>query len=140
MPQRGRRNVDDVLLMALACGATWEAAAQKAGVSKATVQRRMQDPLFCRRLQDLGADMVKRAAAALMAANMEAIKTLLSLLAPSTPHPGRLGAARAILEIGIHMRELVDTEGRLAALEARIQMPQGAESLPGTDGPNRAAT
>ena len=34
MPQRGRRNADSVLIMALACGATNEAAAQKAGVSR----------------------------------------------------------------------------------------------------------
>jgi hypothetical protein len=62
MPQRGRRNVDGTLLMTLACGATWDAAAQKAGVSRATVQRRMQDPEFCKELQQLRADMVQRAA------------------------------------------------------------------------------
>jgi hypothetical protein len=36
MPRRGRRNVDEPLLLALACGATGEAAAQKAGVSPST--------------------------------------------------------------------------------------------------------
>jgi hypothetical protein len=120
MPQRGRRTTDDVLLAALACGATWETAAQKAGVSRATVQRRLQDSAFRQRLQELGADMVKRAAAALTAASVEAIKTLLSLQASSIPHAVRLGAARSILELGVKLREVADTEERLAALEAQL--------------------
>jgi hypothetical protein len=120
MPQRGRRIIDDILIAALTCGATWEAAAQKAGVSKATVQRRLKDPAFCQRLRELSTDMVKRASAALTAASVEAIKTLLSLQASSIPHAVRLGAARSILEIGIKMREVADLEERLVALEAQM--------------------
>jgi hypothetical protein len=117
MPQRGRRNADDLILMALACGATLEAAANRAGVSKPTVQRRLKDPEFCHRLQEFKSDMVKRSSAGLTAASGEAIKTLVSLLAPTNPHASRLGAARTILETGIRMREVVDMEERLAALE-----------------------
>jgi hypothetical protein len=120
MPQRGRRNTDDLLVLALACGATQEAAAQKAGVSKATVQRRMQDPEFQARLQAASADMVKRSALTLTAASTEAIKTLLALQQSSTPYPTRLGAARAILEIGVKLREVADVEERLAALEQEM--------------------
>jgi hypothetical protein len=40
MPRRGRREVDEALLLALACGATGAAAAQTAGVSPATRGRR----------------------------------------------------------------------------------------------------
>jgi hypothetical protein len=80
----------------------------------------LQDPEFCKRLQQLGADMVKRAAAALTAASVEAIKTLLSLQATSIPHAVRLGAARSIIELGAKLREVVDTEERLAAVEARL--------------------
>jgi len=60
MPQHGRRNVDQLLLMALACGGTYEAAGAKAGVSKATVYRRLQDPEFQRQLQETQAEMVRR--------------------------------------------------------------------------------
>jgi hypothetical protein len=117
MPQRGRRQADEMLLIALACGATLEAAAQKAGVSKATVQRRLQDPEFQKRLQEVRSDMVKRAAGTLTAASAEAIKTLLSLQQTTVPPAVRLGAARSILEIGIKMREVADLEERVAALE-----------------------
>jgi len=63
--------------------------------------------------------MVKRASAALTAASVEAIKTLLSLQASAIPHAVRLGAARSILEIGIKLREMANLEERLAALEAQ---------------------
>src|SRR5262249_23081555 len=120
MPQRDRRNADEVLLMALACGATLDAAAQKAGVSKPTVRRRLQEPEFRQRLQEVRSDMVQRAAGTLTAASTEAIRTLLALQQPSVPYTTRLGAARATLEIGIKLREVADMEERLAALEARV--------------------
>jgi hypothetical protein len=123
---RGRRNVDEMLLSLLACGATAEVAAHKAGVSRATVQHRLKDSSFQQRLQDLKADMVKRSSATLTAAAGEAIKTLLSLQGSSIPHAVRLGAARTILEIGIRMREVVDAEERLAALEQQAAPPQAA--------------
>jgi hypothetical protein len=122
MPQRGRRQADDMILMALACGATQEAAAAKAGVSKTTVQRRLQDPEFRARLQEAGSDLVKRSARTLTAASGEAIKTLLTLQQATIPHAVRLGAARSILEIGIKMREVADLEERLAALEQQMVM------------------
>jgi hypothetical protein len=118
----GRRHADDVLLMTLACGATVEAAAQKAGVSRATVQRRLLDPEFHARLQEFRSDMVTRASGTLTAASTEAIKTLLALQQPTIPHAVRLGAARSILEIGIKMREAADFEERLAALEQHNQV------------------
>jgi hypothetical protein len=126
MPQRGRRNADDVLIMALACGATQEAAAQKAGVSKPTVQRRLQDPAFRARLQEASADMVKRTARTLTAASTEAIKTLLELQKAAVPHATRLGAAKAILEIGFKAREFADLEERLTALEQQAAPAEAA--------------
>jgi hypothetical protein len=120
MPQRGRRAVDDVLCMTLACGATLEVAAQKAGVSKSTVQRRMQDPQFRTQLKEVRSDMVERAAGTLTAAATEAIRTLLALQQTTIPHAVRLGAARSILEIGIKMREVADLEERLTALEQQM--------------------
>jgi hypothetical protein len=121
MPKSGRRQADQVLLVALACGATIEAASQKAGLSQATVYRRLQDPEFRKRIQQAQSDMVKRASGALTAAGMEAIKTLLSLLqSSSTPAAARLGAARAVLELGNKLRDNVDFEERLRALEKHL--------------------
>jgi type II secretory pathway component PulF len=120
MPQTGRRNVDHNLLTALACGATVEAAARSAGVSESTVYRRLRQPAFRQRLQEVRADMVQRTSAMLTASGMEAVKTLLALQQASTPASVRLGAARAILELGLKVREVADLERRLSALEQQL--------------------
>jgi AcrR family transcriptional regulator len=120
MASRRTHHRDDALLLALACGSNAEQAARAVGVSKSTVFRRLADPEFRRRLAALRADMVERASGMLTAAGMEAVKTLLALLQPPVPAPVRLGAARAVLEIGAELRTVVDLEQRLAALEAQL--------------------
>jgi hypothetical protein len=123
MPQRGRRNADQVLLMALACGATVESAAHSASVSPATVYRRLAEPEFRQRLTQTRAEMVQRTAAMLTASGMEFVKTLLELVKPNVPAAVRLGAARSGLELGMKARENAEFEERLAALEAQMTMP-----------------
>jgi DNA-binding MurR/RpiR family transcriptional regulator len=119
MPQHGRRKADKVLLAALGCGATIEVAAHKAGVSVATVYRRLQDSEFKKGLQKFQSDMVQRSASTLTAATTEAIKTLLSLQQTSNPPAVRLGSARSIIELGTKLRETADLEQRIAALEQK---------------------
>jgi hypothetical protein len=127
MPQQGKRLQDHHLLMALACGATLESAARQCGLSESTARRRLQEPAFAKKLQEVRAGMIERTAATLTAAGGEAVKTLVSLLAASTPPPVRLGSARSVLEMGVKYRELADMEQRLAALEQRLAESQAAE-------------
>src|SRR4051812_47799000 len=128
MAQQGKRQADDQLLLSLACGATAEQAAAKCGVSVRTVYRRLDDPEFTRRLRELKAEMVQRTAAALSAAGMEGVKTLLELIKPPNTGPTRLGAAKAMLEVGVKLRELAELEDRLAALEARVGDGRGGRA------------
>lgn len=120
MPGHGRKAIDERLLMALACGASIESAARAVGISEATVHRRLREPAFRQRLQDLRADMVQRTSGALTAASTEAVKTLLAMMKDATPAPVRLGAAKAVLEIGIKLRSLAELEDRIKALEAQL--------------------
>jgi len=117
---RGRRDVDTTLLMALACGAPNEAAAQRAGVSATTVYRRRKDPKFEQQLRRTRAEMVERAAGTLTAATTESIRTLLELQKPSIPPATRLGAARAVIELGTRLRESADLEQRVMDIEQRL--------------------
>jgi hypothetical protein len=117
---RGRQGADEVLLQALACGASVEAASRAAGVSARTAHRRLADAGFHARVRQARADMVHRTAGTMTAAATEAVRTLLELLKAPAPAAVRLGAARAVLEIGLKVRELVDLEERLAALEGRL--------------------
>ncbi len=120
MPHRGRKGSDEVLLLALACGATIENAAQKAGVSRGTAQRRLKEPAFCQRLSALRADMVQRTAGMLTAASLESVKTLLTLQASAKSESVCLAAARSLLENARKQREVSDWEERLIALERRL--------------------
>ena len=104
-------------MLALACGATVEMAAHKAGVSPSTVYRRLNDPFFQRELKKLRAEMLERASAMLTASAMESIKTLLELQKPATPAAVRLGAARATLDLGMKLRQTVELEERVDELE-----------------------
>ena len=79
------------------------------------------DPDFQRQLQEARTDMVQRTAGMLTAAAGEAVKTLLALQKESIPHATRLGAARAILELGVKLRQTAELEERLLVLEERLR-------------------
>jgi hypothetical protein len=65
--------------------------------------------------------MVQRTAGMLTAAAGEAVKTLRDLLKEPIPPATRLGAARTTLEMGVKLRETVELQERIAALEAAEQ-------------------
>jgi hypothetical protein len=88
------------------------------------VYRRLADPDFRQQLHAIRADMVQRTAGALTAAATEAVRTLLELQKPVVPAAVRLGAARAVLEIGVKLREVAELEERLAALEQQFAETQ----------------
>jgi hypothetical protein len=82
----------------------------------------LKDAEFCKKLEQTKADMVQRTSNMMTASGMESAKTLLELPKPTAPFSVRLGAARAMLEIGMKVRETVELEVRLAALEQQAQM------------------
>jgi hypothetical protein len=116
MPHDGRKTANDKLLMALACGATVEAAAQSAGVSRSTAHRRLKDTAFCRRPRQSRSELAQRIAG-MLSAGGEAVKTLLRLMREVAPPAVQLGAARATIELGMRLREVGELEERVADLE-----------------------
>jgi hypothetical protein len=137
---RSRKNADELLLTALVCGGSVENAARAAGLSVRTVQRRLADPAFRQGLEKLRTEMVQRAVGMLTAAGFEAVKTLLGLLDAANAGSVRLGAARAILELGIKLREYAELAERISAVEAwkpndhaahqTLQSPSTPRALP----------
>src|SRR5918995_943790 len=121
MAKKQIKKNEDALLIALACGATVEAAAAQCGITARTAYRRMKDPEFKSRLTKTRAEMIERATGMLTAAAGEAVRTLLSLQKQAVPPAVRMSAARAILEIGMKLREVVGLEERLTRLESLVQ-------------------
>ena len=117
----GRKQADEMLLTALACGATVDNAAAKCGLSPGIVARRLKDPKFAKRLQNVRSGMVQRTAAMLTAAATEAVRTLLELQGPNSPPAVRLNACRAIIELGSKLRETAELQERIAAVENQLQ-------------------
>src|SRR3954470_7031286 len=93
-----------VLLTALAGGQTLRDAARVAGVSERTVARRWADPGFRAEALELRSRLLDRAAGQLAAANTEAVTAMHDLLVADSGSV-RLGAARAILELGRKFQE-----------------------------------
>lgn len=116
----GSGTTDPALVAALAAGATYAEAAARAGVSERTARRRMDDPAFRAALDDARAEVVSRAVDRLSATATDAVDTLAALLDPGVPPPTRLGAARAVLELGSRLREEHDLAARLGALEEAL--------------------
>jgi hypothetical protein len=116
MAASGRKSADAALALALAAGLAVEAAAGQAGVSARTAYRRWADPAFQQRVAELRADMVQRALGKLADGAAAAVDTLRKLL-QAKADTVKLGAARSILEQCNKLREAVELEQRLQALE-----------------------
>jgi len=124
MAAGGRKNADSSLALALAGGDTVAEAASKAGVSERTAHRRLADLGFRRRVAELRAAAVERATGKLADSMAEAADVLRQLLAAQSESV-RLGACRAALELGVKLRESIDLEQRLAALEQQLGRRKG---------------
>jgi hypothetical protein len=98
---------DDALLVALASGATVRRAARKAGIAERTAGRRLTDPNFRRRVHETRAALFERAIGRLARAATKAADTLRRLLNAQSDSV-KLGAARALLELGNKLHESVD--------------------------------
>jgi hypothetical protein len=126
-----KKKADSGLILALACGASAESAAQKTGLSIRTVYRRLADPSLRQQVDEMRAELTRRVMGMLTAAAIGAVKTMTTLQESATSESVRLGAARAILEQGCKLREFVELSEKLALLERRIeQMVEGALDSP----------
>jgi hypothetical protein len=116
-----KRTKDEMAVLALACGATMEQAAQQAKLSKRTLYRRLSEPAFRRRVQAARAEMMQRTAGTAVAAMPVALKTLVELVKGGTSESVRLQAAGKLLDTATRLRESTDLEERVNALEEAQQ-------------------
>jgi hypothetical protein len=67
------------------------------------------------------ADIVRRVAGLFTAAGMSSFKTFTYLQESAGSESVRLGAARAVIELGCKLRKTVELTERLAAMEAQMR-------------------
>ena len=102
----------------MAAGRTLRQAASDSGAGERTIKTWVaHQPALNRRVTELRAGLTAQALGRLTEGMTEAADTLRALLRAKS-RSVRLGAARAILELGTKLRESVELEQRIAALEA----------------------
>lgn len=125
MAKNGPRKGEDRLVVELAGGATVRDAAERAGIGERTAHRHVRDPEIRQRIAETRDALFAKAIGRLANSSSQAVDTLAELLADGSPMV-RLGAARAILEYGLRLRDAAETTARVAELENKIAlyMPQ----------------
>jgi hypothetical protein len=114
--RNGRSQANERFALFLAEGRTIQEAARLAGISERTGRRRMNDEAFLARLNAIRSDMVSRALGRLSDASSAAADALRGLL-DAESESVRLGACRAIIELGARLRDSMELEERVRALE-----------------------
>jgi transposase-like protein len=106
--------------LALASGRTIEQAARASNSGTRTLKTWLHEqPAFGRRVTELRGEMTGRALGRLVDGMASAAETLGYLSRKGKSEMVRLSAARAVLELGHKLRESVELEERIAALEGR---------------------
>lgn len=115
------RPIEEILIQALAAGASRAGAARAAGCSTRTVHRRLEDPEFARKVTQARTAALDDCFGRLTRSAPVAIKTLENLLKVEDSPGIQLGAAKALLEALTVFRRDVSFEGRLQELEQAAQ-------------------
>ncbi len=105
-------------IQALLSSNTREKAAQKAGVTRNTMYRWLNDDLFLAELNKAKGQLIRHHLLTLQRATVDAVKTLTEICKDKkAPASARVAAAREILNNTLKSIELEDIEARIKAIE-----------------------
>jgi hypothetical protein len=127
MSDNVRKKGRDVAVLAIAGGESVAAAARKAGVSERTLLRWRAKDDFRRDVAAARAEMFGRALGSMAEGASSGALTLRQLSLRAKSESVRLGAARALVEMGTRLWESVEFEERLAALERRASEEENSD-------------
>ena len=114
--KRSNENRREAAALALATGRTQAEAAEAGHVSEKTIFNWLTEEPFRVRVSQLRGELVGRTLGKLIDGMTEAADALRGLLSARN-EAIRLGAAKAMIELGVKLREGTEIEERLAALE-----------------------
>jgi hypothetical protein len=118
-----RAAVDDVIIAALAAGRSQADAAQMAGVSRKTVERRVKDPAFLEAVDVARGDLLGRTLDVLSAGALEGAMALrVIVLDKEQPAAARVSAARALLSGVLAWRDQFELAERVDRLERMVTL------------------
>ena len=112
------RRGENAVILALAQGCSTDEAGKAGGVTGRTVRRWLQDPSFAAQVSEVRVQILDRTVGALVDASTEAVATLRELMSGSSSDNVRMRAALGILDAVVAVRESLELERRITALEA----------------------
>jgi hypothetical protein len=104
--ENGARTKDELIIAALVGGATYADAATTAGVSKATVARRMADVEFRVRVAQGRHEIAEALRGRLVEAASDAVTTIHTLTTTALSESVRLSASKAVLDLVLCPRDI----------------------------------
>jgi hypothetical protein len=115
-----RAGADTILIAQLGAGMTQAQAAEMAGVSVDTVQRRLADPVFRAQLERFRRDILDRTAFAIVSSTTAATDALRAVIEnPESKGAEVVQAARVLLDNAVRFEEQTGLRSRIRALEAQ---------------------
>lgn len=110
-------------IAALLDSSTIKDAAEKAGVSRTTLDRWLDDEAFAGAYRAASHRVFETALSGLQAITAEAVQTLRDVQRDATARPGeKVAAAKAVLDFALKGREALEVEERLAYLEKTLEV------------------
>ena len=109
---------DEIVLTALARGATYAEAGKAAKSSERTVRRRMSDPKFVAELGRRRGAYISAVTGALVSKSSRAVEVIAECLEDADKTSDRLKAAQLMLAMARQYHSDTDVDARLVALEA----------------------
>jgi hypothetical protein len=108
--ENGAGPKDELIIATLVGGATYSEAAATAGVSKATVARRMADVEFRVKVAEGRHEVAEALRGRLVEAASDAVTTIHDLSTSASSESVRLSASRAVLDLVLRPRDLDEAE------------------------------
>jgi hypothetical protein len=125
-PVVNERRQEVRLVLALAAGASASAAAKRAGCSRRTVFRRLEDAEFRRAVARARGQIISRATSLLARTSAKAVATLQKLLDDANASVRRM-AAKSLLDSLARLSDLAEVEERIAELELALTKGENHE-------------
>jgi hypothetical protein len=114
---RLRRDVGDILAARLAFGQSLRAAAAELNISEVTAQRRLRDPRFRERVQEIRRRAVDSAIGSMVEAMTLAVSKLRNLIENAERESTQLRAALGLIDLTLRAAALADLQERVEQLE-----------------------
>ena len=118
------KRIDEQLALAIAMGASVEAAAERLGISKSTAYRRWRDLGVKRRVAELRRDITDRSIGQLVASLADAITVARQLMRDGETDSIKLKAAALLIETGLKAAAIAQLEQRVVDLESAMRNQQ----------------